>query len=92
MGLEGKFEQFDVHGMAELESFQITFSAQAEKVILRAQFRDSMHDVPMWPTSDFPDQEFCISRREAELLLSELKKAIDYIDAGLEHPTIKPFA
>lgn len=88
MGLEGKFEQSDAHGMAELVSFQITFSALAEKVMLRAQFRDSMHDVPMWPTLEFPDQEFCMSRREAELLLRELKRAIDYIDAGIEHPAI----
>ncbi|MEG2115701.1 MAG: hypothetical protein RRZ38_17665 [Hafnia sp.] len=81
------FEQSDAISMAELVSFQITFSALAEKVMLRAQFRDSMHGVPMWPTSEFPDQEFCISRRDAELLLRELKKAIDYIDAGIEHPS-----
>lgn len=88
MGLSGMFEQSDAISMAELVSFQITFSALAEKVMLRAQFRDSMHGVPMWPTSEFPDQEFCMSRREAELLLRELKRAIDYIDAGIEHPAI----
>ncbi|WP_312740942.1 hypothetical protein [Cedecea neteri] len=89
MGLEGKFEKSDAHGMAELVGFQITFSALAEKVMLKAQFRDSMQGVPMWPTSEFPDQEFCMSRREAESLLRELKKAIDYIDAGIEHPAMR---
>ncbi len=89
MGISNMFEHDDALGMAELVGFQITFSALAKKVMLRAQFRDSMHGVPMWPTSEFPDQEFCMSRREAESLLRELKKAIDYIDAGIEHPAVR---
>jgi len=38
---------------------------------------------------EFPEQTICISRRQAENLLYELKKAIDYIDAGIEHSAIR---
>jgi len=75
--------------MPELTDFIISYCALTEHVILHARFTDTMAGVPMWPTVDFPDQNICLSRRQAENLLHELKKAVDYIDAGIEHPSIR---
>ena len=75
--------------MPELTDFAISYCALTEHVLLHARFTDTMAKVPAWPSVEFPDQTICLSRRQAENLLYELKKAVDYIDAGIEHPSIK---
>ncbi|WP_370972469.1 hypothetical protein [Enterobacter wuhouensis] len=75
--------------MPELTDYAISYSALTEHVLLRAKYTDTMASVPSWPTVHFPDQTICLSRRQAENLIRELKKAVDYIDAGIEHPSIK---
>ncbi|HDT5219225.1 TPA: hypothetical protein RCG95_001976 [Enterobacter roggenkampii] len=75
--------------MPELTDFAISYCALTEHVLLHAKFTDTMASVPSWPSVQFPDQTICLSRRQAENLLRELKKAVDYIDAGIEHPSIK---
>lgn len=75
--------------MPELTDFAISYCAYTEHVLLHAKFTDTMASVPSWPSVQFPDQTICLSRRQAENLLPELKKTVDYVDAGIEHPSIK---
>lgn len=75
--------------MPELTDFAISYCALTEHVLLHAQFTDTMASVPSWPSVEFPDQTICLSRRQAQNLMRELKKTVDYIDAGIEHPSIK---
>ena len=75
--------------MRELTEFAISYCALTEHVLLHAKFTDTMASVPSWSLVQFPDQTICLSRRQAENLLRDLKKAVDYIDAGIEHPSIK---
>lgn len=75
--------------MPELTSFAISYCALTEHVLLHAKFTDTMVSVASWPSVQFPDQTICLTRRQAENLLRELKKAVDYIDAGIEHPSLK---
>ncbi|EOV4964476.1 hypothetical protein ACOQZK_004305 [Salmonella enterica] len=75
--------------MPELTDFAISYCALTEHVLLHAKFTDTMASVPSWPSVQFPDQTICLSRWQAENLLRELKKAVDYIDAGIEHSSIK---
>ena len=35
---------------------------------------------------EFPDQKIAMRRDKAEELMKALKRAIDYVDAGIEHP------
>ncbi|MGL5965604.1 MAG: hypothetical protein ACRCZ6_00145 [Kluyvera sp.] len=75
--------------MPELTEFSISYCALTEHVLLHAEFTDTMASVPSWPSVQFPDQTICLSHRQAENLLQELKKAVDYIGSGIEHPSIK---
>ncbi|HFS5793746.1 TPA: hypothetical protein ACH1J3_000374 [Citrobacter werkmanii] len=75
--------------MPELTDFAISYYALTEHVLLHAKFTDTMVSVPSWPSVQFPDQTICLCRRQAENLLRELKKSVDYIDAGIDHPSIK---
>ncbi|MNB62543.1 hypothetical protein D3C81_47580 [compost metagenome] len=86
MGIE---RESNAGAMPELTDFVISYCAFTKHVILHASFTDTMASVPMWSTVEFPDQTICLSRRQAESLLHELKKAVDYIDAGIEHPSIR---
>ena len=79
----------NVRATPELTDFEISYCAMSEHVMLHARLTDTMADVPMWPIKEFPDQTIYLSRRQAENLFRELKKAVDYIDAGIEHPAIK---
>jgi len=86
MGIE---RESNVRATPELTDFKISYCALTEHVMLHACLTDTMAGVPMWPTIEFPDQTICLSRRQAENLMRELKKAVDYIDAGIEHHSIK---
>lgn len=86
MGIE---RESNARAMPELTDFIISYCASTEQVMLHAKLTDTMASVPMWPTVEFPDQTICISCRQAENLLYELKRAVDYIDAGIEHPAIR---
>jgi len=79
----------NVKATPELTDFEISYCALSQHVMLHARLTDTMAGVPMWPVKEFPDQTICLSRRQAENLLRELKKAVDYIDAGIEHATKK---
>ena len=84
----GAERESNVGAMPELTDFEISYCALTGHVMLHAELTDTMAGVPMWPTTEFPDQTICLSRRQAENLLRELKKAVGYIDAGIEHPAI----
>lgn len=84
-----KNKKSNVGAIPELTDFMISYCAMTEHVLLHARFTDTMADVAAWPTVEFPDQTICLSHRQAENLFRELKKAVDYIDAGIEHPSIK---
>ncbi|WP_193764671.1 hypothetical protein [Hafnia paralvei] len=38
-----------------------------------------------WTTVEFPDQKIVMRRDKAEELMKALKRAIDYVDAGIEY-------
>jgi hypothetical protein len=40
---------------------------------------------------EFPDQKIVMRRDKAEELMKALKRAIDYVDAGIEHPNSRFF-
>lgn len=86
MGIE---KESNVEAMPELTDFSISYCALTEHVMLHACLTDTMASVPMWPVTEFLDQTICLSRRQAENLLRELKKTVDFIDAGIEHPSIR---
>ncbi|MHB9319974.1 hypothetical protein ACP3TG_12765 [Phytobacter diazotrophicus] len=79
----------NVGAMPELTDFMVSYCAMSGHVLLHAHFTDTMAGVAAWPTVEFPNQTIYLSRRQAENLFRELKKAVDYIDAGIEHPSIK---
>lgn len=79
----------NVGAMPELTDFEISYCALTKHVMLHACLTDTMSGVPMWPVTKFPDQTICLSRLQAENLMRELKKVVGYIDAGIEHPSIR---
>lgn len=84
-----KNKKSNIGAMPELTDFMISYCAMSGHVLLHAHFTDTMAGVAAWPTVEFPNQTICLSRRQAENLYRELKKAVGYIDAGIEHPSIK---
>jgi hypothetical protein len=70
--------------MRELRSFQIKHSAIGEFILLHASFTDSMTIPPSITPGRYPDQHLMIRLSEAKNLLNELKKCVDYIEAGIE--------
>ena len=44
-----------------------------------------------WTTVEFPDQKIVMRRDKADELMKALKRAIDYVDAGIEHPSLRFF-
>ena len=72
----------------ELTGFNVSHSALTRQVFLYATFTDNMASVPHWPLKEFPDLFCCISRDRAEALLHQLQRAIDYLDAGMDSPSL----
>ncbi|WP_373630152.1 hypothetical protein AAHU43_16830 [Klebsiella variicola subsp. variicola] len=72
----------------ELTGFNVSHSALTRQVFLNASFTDNMASVPHWPQTEFPDQFFCISRDRAEALIHQLQRALDYLDAGMDSPSL----
>lgn len=72
----------------ELTGFHVSHSALTRQVFLNATFTDNMASVPNWPLKEFPDLFCCISRDRAEALLHQLQRAIDYMDAGMDSPSL----
>lgn len=72
----------------ELTGFNVSHSALTRQVFLNATFTDNMASVPHWPLKEFPDLFCCISRDRAEALLHQLQRAIDYLDAGMDSPSL----
>ncbi len=77
----------NVGHMQQLTDFETIHAAFGKFLILHASFKDTMTGVPHWSTQDFPDQDICITREKAIELIESLQRAVDYIDAGLEHPS-----
>ncbi|ECQ1026659.1 hypothetical protein FYU45_20830 [Salmonella enterica subsp. diarizonae] len=79
-----KNTESNVSSLPELSSFEVSYSLLTNEVYLSASFIDNMACIPNWPLQEFSDQFMCISRTKAIILIEELQKAIDYMDAGIE--------
>ena len=77
----------NVSSLPELTSFEVGYSLLTNEVYLSTSFTDNMACIPNWPIKEFPDHFMCISRDKAVTLINELKKAIDYMNAGIESST-----
>ncbi|ENS1722851.1 hypothetical protein [Klebsiella pneumoniae] len=78
----------NVSSIPELASFNVSHSLLTRQVFLNTTFTDNMASVPHWPQTEFPDLFCCISRDRAEALLHQLQRAIDYMDAGMDSPSL----
>ena len=81
----------ELGAMPELTEFDVTHLAMADLVFLNASFKDMASGVAGWTTVEFPDQKIVMRRDKAEELMTALKRAIDYVDAGIEHPNSRFF-
>ena len=52
----GAERESNVGAMPELTDFEISYCALTGHVMLHAELTDTMAGVPMWPTTEFPDQ------------------------------------
>ncbi len=75
--------------MRQLSKFAVRHLAVGKLVILHASYIDSLAGVKWFTPETFPDQTIAINLADAKQLLAELKKSIDYIEAGIEHPASK---
>jgi len=82
-------EESNIGHMRRLSKFAMTHCAAGEFVILRSAFIDSLAGTEWFTPEEFPDQTIVINLADAKRLLSELKKSIGYIEAGIEHPAGK---
>ena len=82
-------QESNIGHMRQLSKFAMTHLAVGELVILRASYIDSLAGVKWFTPEAFPDQTIVIKLADAKRLLAELKKSIDYIEAGIEHPASK---
>jgi hypothetical protein len=79
-------KEYDIGHMRQLSKFAMTHSAIGEFVILRTAYIDSLSGVKGITPDKYPDQTVSIRLADAKRLLAELKKSIDYIEAGIELP------
>ncbi len=82
-------EESNIGHMRQLSGFDVTHLAVGKFVILHASYIDSLAAVKCFTPEAFPDQTIAIKLADAKQLLAELKKSIDYIEAGIEHPASK---
>ncbi|WP_413724848.1 hypothetical protein [Sodalis sp. RH16] len=78
--------EFNMVRMRQLSKFAMTHSAAGEFIVLQVSYIDSLTGTKWLTLKEFPDQMVTIKLVEAKRLLSALKKSIDYIEAGIEHP------
>ena len=82
-------KESNIGHMRQLSDFDITHLAVGKLVILHTSYIDSVAGVKWFTPETFPDQTIAIKLADAKQLLAELKKSIDYIEAGIEHPASK---
>jgi len=82
-------EESNIGHMRQLSKFDMMHCAAGEFVILRSAYIDSLSGTKWVTPEEFPDQTIVINLANAKRLLSELKKSIGYIEAGIEHPAGK---
>lgn len=79
-------DESNIGHMRQLSDFDMTHLAIGKLVILHASYIDSLTGVKWFTPKVLPDQTIAIKLADAKRLLSALKKSIDYIEAGIDHP------
>lgn len=78
-------EESNVGSIPELSDFEAVHCAIGKLVILHSSYSDPL---AKWCTpTEFPDTTVCIKLADAKRLIAELQRAVDMIDAGIEHPS-----
>ena len=77
-------EHDSFRGMRLLTEFKAAHSAFGEFVILKSSFVDTLTGVVDSKVEMYPDQQVMIRLSEAKALIIELKKRVQYIEAGIE--------
>ncbi|PYZ32324.1 hypothetical protein DNK77_08740 [Enterobacter cloacae complex sp.] len=75
----------ELSGMRELTSFKMDHSSMGNLIILRTSFVDTLAAIGLENVPIHPDQDVMIRLSMAKLLVQELQKRIDYIEAGIEN-------
>ncbi|WP_405125396.1 hypothetical protein ACI51W_01320 (plasmid) [Pseudomonas marginalis] len=75
----------ELSGMRELTSFKMDHSSMGDLIILRTSFVDTLAAIGLENVPVYPDQDVMIRLSMAKLLVTELQKRIDYIEAGIEN-------
>lgn len=70
--------------MKSLEDFQIHHSAFGQFVILSSSFIDTSKNISRVDGIKYSDEIILIRIKDAKGLIKEIKKHVDYIDAGIE--------
>ncbi|TKI03871.1 hypothetical protein [Martelella alba] len=80
-------EESNIGHMPQLSKFAMVHSAAGEFIVLKTAYIDSLAGTKWLTPQIYPDQTITIKLADAKELLAELKKSIDYIEAGIEHPS-----
>ncbi|MBL5884875.1 hypothetical protein I7V28_22570 [Lelliottia amnigena] len=75
----------ELGGMRELTSFKVDHSCMGNLIILRTSFVDTPEAIGLENVPVYPDQDLMIRLSMAKLLVLELQKRIDYIEAGIKN-------
>ncbi|AYN26385.1 hypothetical protein D8682_04860 [Buttiauxella sp. 3AFRM03] len=82
-------KESNLSSIPELIEFEVSHSTLTRQVLVHSSYTDNMAGVPHWPVTEFPDQFVCISRDRAQALISELQKAVAYLDASIDGRPMK---
>ena len=82
-------EESNIGHMRQLTNFTMDHCAAAEFIVMKSEYVDTLASTKWFTPEEFPDQTVVINLAGAKRLLSELKKSIGYIEAGIEHPTMQ---